>query len=579
MSIRNTMTYVNDAGGGTRKKPIVDDDDLLLGVASGAYGDQDAAPETAASPLTLEEFYKDGETYTKYAGNYNAYRDEQGHVPSTEQNDDVQPEQPADAATTEQSTDDALLDLAREAHGDQDAAPETADQAAVPATAEQAAAEQPREKSGYEKWKESGNYQDLVRAYGEQSRRAMDDTLGRVSARTGGLASSYAVGAAEGARDEVMLQLEDVARSMYEGDRADARARIAAYMQNGGDPTMLSDELLQTSGYTEEELAQMKNAAGTVKSPYYDSIAAGVKGLSYDEAADRVASLVIKGYLTYEEAEGMLLSNFGRGFGVESGDGEANGAEGVLSLEEFYKDGATYTKYAGNYEAYLREHSSDTTSTTSTAGFYGDVNDHTEDASFKNVGANSYRKGDNVEVTVDGKQYNVQIARGDDYDNTEKDTVVQGMAKGKDDDTVFEYEGKLYVVNGEHAYRLQKRTSNLFFASDYDQLASKLAPKPANQEQVKAISDATLTNNGVLLWGRSFSKGDNVNVDVDGKTYHVQIAGQASDDVKAAAGNYRGLFSYGGELYFANDKGVFAIEKRTNSFKTHYNKLKSATGA
>ena len=171
MSIRNTMTYVNDAGGGTRKKPIVDDDDLLLGVASGAYGDQDAAPETT-------------------------------------------------------------------------------DQAAVPATAEQAAAEQPREKSGYEKWKESGNYQDLVRAYGEQSRRAMDDTLGRVSARTGGLASSYAVGAAEGARDEVMMQLEDVARSMYEGDRADARARIAAYMQNGGDPTMLSDELLQTSGYT-----------------------------------------------------------------------------------------------------------------------------------------------------------------------------------------------------------------------------------------------------------------------------------------------------------------------------------------
>jgi hypothetical protein len=57
----------------------------------------------------------------------------------------------------------------------------------------------------------------------------MDDTLGRVAARTGGIASSYATTAGQQAYGGYMADLEGIARDMYESNKAemmDERERL-----------------------------------------------------------------------------------------------------------------------------------------------------------------------------------------------------------------------------------------------------------------------------------------------------------------------------------------------------------------
>jgi len=68
-------------------------------------------------------------------------------------------------------------------------------------------------------------YQQYADQYTLAGNRAMQDTLGEVSARTGGLASSYAAGAAQGSYDSYMQQLAakvpelyQLAYSMYQND-------------------------------------------------------------------------------------------------------------------------------------------------------------------------------------------------------------------------------------------------------------------------------------------------------------------------------------------------------------------------
>lgn len=73
----------------------------------------------------------------------------------------------------------------------------------------------------YEDWTRSKAYKDLAARYGQLAGRGMDDVLGRLAAQTGGLASSYAVTAAQQQYNETMSRLEEVARQMYDADRGD----------------------------------------------------------------------------------------------------------------------------------------------------------------------------------------------------------------------------------------------------------------------------------------------------------------------------------------------------------------------
>lgn len=76
-------------------------------------------------------------------------------------------------------------------------------------------------------------YQQYAESYTRSGQRAMQDTLGQIAARTGGLASSYATTASQQAYDNYMAALSDkipelwqLAYSMYQDDRNNQRANL-----------------------------------------------------------------------------------------------------------------------------------------------------------------------------------------------------------------------------------------------------------------------------------------------------------------------------------------------------------------
>lgn len=81
-------------------------------------------------------------------------------------------------------------------------------------------------------------YQQYARQYTNAGKRAMEDTLAQVSARTGGLASSYAGGAAQQAYnrymtdlDNIVPQLEQIAYNRYRDQQSDLANDYSARMQ------------------------------------------------------------------------------------------------------------------------------------------------------------------------------------------------------------------------------------------------------------------------------------------------------------------------------------------------------------
>lgn len=73
----------------------------------------------------------------------------------------------------------------------------------------------------YEDWTKGSQYQSLADRYGDNGRLSMQDVLGQIASRTGGLASSYATTAAQQQYNQYMAQLEEVARQMYSQERGD----------------------------------------------------------------------------------------------------------------------------------------------------------------------------------------------------------------------------------------------------------------------------------------------------------------------------------------------------------------------
>ena len=81
----------------------------------------------------------------------------------------------------------------------------------------------------YTDWTQGEQYQALADRYGKQGKMSMQDVLGQISSRTGGLASSYATTAANQQYNQFMSQLEEAAMDMYNVERSDLydRANMA----------------------------------------------------------------------------------------------------------------------------------------------------------------------------------------------------------------------------------------------------------------------------------------------------------------------------------------------------------------
>ncbi len=107
----------------------------------------------------------------------------------------------------------------------------------------------------YSEWKQGGEYQALMDTYRRQADTAMQDVLGQLSARTGGLASSYASAAAAQQYNDIMARLESVARQMYEGDRA---AAMDEYRLNRAAADTAYNRAMYERGYNDEKTLQQK---------------------------------------------------------------------------------------------------------------------------------------------------------------------------------------------------------------------------------------------------------------------------------------------------------------------------------
>ena len=73
----------------------------------------------------------------------------------------------------------------------------------------------------YEDWTQGDQYKALSDRYGHQGKMSMQDVLGQIASRTGGLASSYATTAAQQQYNSYMSELENAAREMYGLERGD----------------------------------------------------------------------------------------------------------------------------------------------------------------------------------------------------------------------------------------------------------------------------------------------------------------------------------------------------------------------
>ncbi len=84
----------------------------------------------------------------------------------------------------------------------------------------------------YTDWTQGNDYASLAKRYSDQGRQAMDDTIGQMAARTGGMASSYAATAGQQTYGSWMEKLEDAARALYDSQKAEA---LNAYNVAAGD--------------------------------------------------------------------------------------------------------------------------------------------------------------------------------------------------------------------------------------------------------------------------------------------------------------------------------------------------------
>lgn len=117
----------------------------------------------------------------------------------------------------------------------------------------------------YDDWTKGSQYQALADRYGQNGRLSMQDVLGQVASRTGGLASSYATTAAQQQYNQYMAQLEEVARQMYSQDRNDLLDSANLYRN------LANDEYDRYRDRVSDYNAQLAAAQSAARSAYSGS--------------------------------------------------------------------------------------------------------------------------------------------------------------------------------------------------------------------------------------------------------------------------------------------------------------------
>lgn len=114
----------------------------------------------------------------------------------------------------------------------------------------------------YDDWTKGSQYQALADRYGANGRMSMQDVLGQVASRTGGLASSYATTAAQQQYNQYMAQLEEVARQLYSQERGDLMDNASLYRN------LANDEYSRYRDSLSDYNARLKAAQSAARSVY-----------------------------------------------------------------------------------------------------------------------------------------------------------------------------------------------------------------------------------------------------------------------------------------------------------------------
>lgn len=117
----------------------------------------------------------------------------------------------------------------------------------------------------YDDWTKGSQYQALADRYGASGRMSMQDVLGQVASRTGGLASSYATTAAQQQYNQYMAQLEEVARQLYSQERGDLMDNASLYRN------LANDEYDRYRDSLSDYNARLKAAQSAAQQAYQNS--------------------------------------------------------------------------------------------------------------------------------------------------------------------------------------------------------------------------------------------------------------------------------------------------------------------
>lgn len=204
------------------------------------------------------------------------------------------------------------------------------------------------EQMNYPTWKQGESYKELEGSYVDAGQRAMQDTLAQVSARTGGIASSYAGGAAQGAYNEYMKQLDEAAYNRYLAERGE----MVDLMQ-----MQINADNIEY-GKTLDRIAAERDAEATAyeRSMAEDSISYERQMLEREQAMETVNNMIAMGATLADiPADLLAKSGYGESY-VNVGNADyqrrnapkpAAGASGVVAAEPIEEE--------PGYEPYTRK--------------------------------------------------------------------------------------------------------------------------------------------------------------------------------------------------------------------------------
>lgn len=176
-------------------------------------------------------------------------------------------------------------------------------------------------------WTQGEQYRSLADRYSDSGRMGMQDVLGQIAARTGGLASSYASTAAQQQYNSYMSQLEQVARQMYDQDRSDILSDATLYRN------LVNDEY----GRYRDELADYNERLAAAQKAALEAARLAARG-SGGGGGDRVqASTGDTGeYYTKPSTNRVSVPNYGQ---VSFEDAETLEKKGLIKLLGVNKNG------------------------------------------------------------------------------------------------------------------------------------------------------------------------------------------------------------------------------------------------